>query len=584
MSAKLALAPWVAFGSANAICCSLVVAAAQVSWQLGFSLAVAYCMASLGLAVNLESQRWQHGLRSWLWILVCCQVGCVGTWLSTNAIAPWNFSMEVRVPEDSLDTQGLGHIVQGQHLYFSQTNESGRILMRASRGSIDYVAPGVMDAHSFIEHNGNIFFIGRVLEGGECLWGMRGGGDAVILQQFQPCFQLRHLRRNESLGAFLFQAVGLCGWFRSITEFRSNGTVEGTEATEGDFPGLADLCLKLASGMEWRPPTGRLLSVLLLGILPQTGLATYLLIWKKVPGVFLNVFVGAYAATFILWILMKGTAVNLLLFLQASTMTYATTACVAVALNQVLWSNVCSDESFVEEGSHAAGSADSDGNLGTWASSVSCISFFGAVHLVLNIPSSEGWAWPLYGILTLPQIAFALLMRRTTPMAEWVEMGGEKEPLGMSELGCADGCGRRGCTGVGAREWVEMGGEKEPLGMSKLGCADGCRRRGCCGRRVCMGMGAREWVKIGGEKELLGMSELGCADSCGRRGCKEVGGNGWGEGAAGDESLDLRTAADGVGAREPVEMNGEKEPLEMSELGRADGCRRSGCEGGGGDE
>ena len=75
----------------------------------------------------------------------------------------------------------------------------------------------------------------------------------------------RQLRRNESLGAFFFQvrvsrlessessalcsdvislssfasrlpsaqAVGLCGWFRSITEFRSNGTVEGTEGTEG---------------------------------------------------------------------------------------------------------------------------------------------------------------------------------------------------------------------------------------------------------------------------------------------------------------------------------------------------------------
>ena len=34
MSVKLALAPWVAFGSANAICCSLVVAAAQVSWYV----------------------------------------------------------------------------------------------------------------------------------------------------------------------------------------------------------------------------------------------------------------------------------------------------------------------------------------------------------------------------------------------------------------------------------------------------------------------------------------------------------------------------------------------------------------------
>ena len=43
---------------------------------------------------------------------------------------------------------------------------------------------------------------------------------------------------------------------------------------------------------------------------------------------------------------------------------------------------------------------------------------------------------------------------------EWLEMGGEKKPLGMSELGCADGCGR------------EMGAENG---------ADGCGRRGCKG-------------------------------------------------------------------------------------------------------
>ena len=88
----------------------------------------------------------------------------------------------------------------------------------------------------------------------------------------------------------------------------------------------------------------------------------------------------------------------------------------------------------------------------------------------------------------------------------------------MSELGCADGCGRQmgaeNCAdGVGAREWLEMGGEKKPLVMSKLGCADGC------GRQMC----AENY-----------------ADGCGRRGCKGVAGNGWGEEAAGDERARLR--------------------------------------------
>ena len=56
--------------------------------------------------------------------------------------------------------------------------------------------------------------------------------------------------------------------------------------------------------------------------------------------------------------------------------------------------------------------------------------------------------------------------------------------------------------GVGARGWLEMGGDKKPLVMSDLGCADGCGRQ----------MGAEN-----------------CVDGCGRRGCKGVAGNGWGK-------------------------------------------------------
>ena len=67
--------------------------------------------------------------------------------------------------------------------------------------------------------------------------------------------------------------------------------------------------------------------------------------------------------------------------------------------------------------------------------------------------------------------------------------------------------------GVGATELLEICGEKKPLVMSDLGCADGCGRQ----------MGA----KI-------------CADGCGRRGWKGVARNGWDEEAAGDEQPWLR--------------------------------------------
>ena len=140
---------------------------------------------------------------------------------------------------------------------------------------------------------------------------------------------------------------------------------------------------------------------------------------------------------------------------------------------------------------------------------------------------------------------------------EWLEMGEEKKLLGMSELGCADGCGRRGCKGVAGNGWGE-----EAAGMSELGCADGCGRRGCegvagsgwgeeaagderawlCGRlRTANGVGRRSrWRSASLPAKPLEMSELGCADGCGRRGCKGVAGNGWGEEAAGDERAWLR--------------------------------------------
>ena len=97
--------------------------------------------------------------------------------------------------------------------------------------------------------------------------------------------------------------------------------------------------------------------------------------------------------------------------------------------------------------------------------------------------------------------------------------------------------------GVGATEWLEMGGEKKPLVMSDLGCADGCGRQ----------MGAENCV--GGEnKKPLVMSDLGLrgrlrtANGCGElRGRLRtawlrngVAGNGWGEEAAGDERPWLR--------------------------------------------
>ena len=144
----------------------------------------------------------------------------------------------------------------------------------------------------------------------------------------------------------------------------------------------------------------------------------------------------------------------------------------------------------------------------------------------------------------------------------WLEMGGEKKPLEISEPGCAaaaDGkwvgriartpaaCGRRGCQGVAGNGWgVEAAGDQRAWLRGRLRTGNGCGE--LRGR-----LRAREWLEMGGEKKPLVMSELGCAvaadgkwvwriartaaaDGVGAR----VAENDWGEEAAGDERAWLR--------------------------------------------
>ena len=84
------------------------------------------------------------------------------------------------------------------------------------------------------------------------------------------------------------------------------------------------------------------------------------------------------------------------------------------------------------------------------------------------------------------------------------EAAGDERPWLRGRLRTANGCGE--LRGRLRTACVQRSGWK-PLVMSDLGCADGCGRQ----------MGAEN-----------------CADGCGRHGCKGVAGNGWGEEAAGD--------------------------------------------------
>ena len=390
------LAPWAAFVLGNLICCSFIFASMQVSWRLSLAVTVAYFVVTGGVAMNCEKERWHEGVRSLLWVLLCAQLGILGSWFSV-ALSPMDPYMDAASSDLSTKLEA-SHVIYGEELYFS----SSRMLMRINSyfNLSTSVAPGVIDAHSFVEYEGLLYFFGKPLsEEGEFLWNVRSDGDASILQQFQLGSNLMNL--NKSAETFSFEAQ--CGALQGKTSF-SNETSEA-EA-------LLHLCSQLNAGMELRPPTGRLLGILLLGVLPQTILALYLLVRRKVPGVFLNVFLGVYALLFLIWILMEHQVANVYFFLQVTSMTYASASCLAVAVNQVLWSQ--SREFQVEVEAVNRFAAD----LATWAAAVTSIAFLASLHLILDIRAPSTWI--IYGVLQLPQVVFAVLMRRMTPMAVFV--------------------------------------------------------------------------------------------------------------------------------------------------------------------
>jgi hypothetical protein len=78
---------------------------------------------------------------------------------------------------------------------------------------------------------------------------------------------------------------------------------------------------------------------------------------------------------------------------------------------------------------------------------------------------------------------------------EWMDM----DPVGMSERGCTDVCGRCGRKGVDGNGWG-VGRIKDRVGVSERRCTRTCADS----------VSARERMEMGREKGPVGKSERGC--------------------------------------------------------------------------
>eukprot|EP00931_Biecheleriopsis_adriatica_P088101 TRINITY_DN62485_c0_g1_i1.p1 TRINITY_DN62485_c0_g1~~TRINITY_DN62485_c0_g1_i1.p1 ORF type:complete len:589 (-),score=131.59 TRINITY_DN62485_c0_g1_i1:101-1867(-) len=416
------LCGWIAFVVINLFLCALTTGGAWFGWQLGFCILLFYALGILTIALNLENQGHSRAVSNLLWVIFCVQVLCLGTWLGICAIGEWKGLFAWRDEtiaaldstidgtseaikawaSDSHLNPGVGHAVWGGLLFNAMDESSRRLLMRASApGEMVIVAPGLLEAHSFIEWKGDLYFFARPnAETGEGFWTIRSGSrKAELLEAFNSGYELRQF--YPTTGMLYFKAQVACGGFQADTIYMSDGNANGTtNFHEGRlYDNLVKSCRSLVDGVEFTPPADRVLGVLFLGVLPQTCLGFVKLWWGQVPGTIVNIYGGIYATGLMIWLLIATSLDRLMLFFKVTLTAYAVTGYIAAAVVRLVWRQV-------------------PGEILAWGSGVIALTYWGAVHIALNIPFNEDpWSWLCYGLVQLPPMLLALILQVQLPVA-----------------------------------------------------------------------------------------------------------------------------------------------------------------------
>lgn len=326
-----------------------VLLAGAASWHLGFSVLVFHCFGCTVIAVNLDDKRTMRPISNLLWVSVCILILILGSWLGISGIGEWVTLEDQQKQVDSLwewpdsmkawafeddPPQGADEIAYNGILLFSSADSDGnRILSRMEPDSgVSAVEPGLAEAHSFAEWNGSVYFFAAALDeanktGPESLWAIASedasNGTARLVKDFGSHSSLRSFYVQNT--RFWFKAYLSCGRFTTETFFKSDGTTDGTvDMNYGDtYKELVKICKQVAEGNEVVPPLDQLLGIFFFGVLPQTGLAAFLLYQKQMPGLVLNFYGGVYAVIAVIYLMSVEHLGKADLFIKATSCLYS---------------------------------------------------------------------------------------------------------------------------------------------------------------------------------------------------------------------------------------------------------------------
>mmetsp|Transcript_89954 Transcript_89954/g.160097 ORF Transcript_89954/g.160097 Transcript_89954/m.160097 type:complete len:653 (+) Transcript_89954:47-2005(+) len=404
------------------------------SWQLGVTILVFHCFGSSVIAANLDDKRIMRPISNLLWVQVCILILVIGSWISVRALGEWetladqqekvnnlwDWPDSMKAWADESDPAiGAGEIVYNGTVFLGAADSEGRrILSRTEPDSsltpvLSLDGTGLLEAHSFAEWNGSLYFfaadydaVDNNFTGPESLWAIAredaASGDARLVKAFDSYSALRSIYVQNT--RFWFKAYVSCSRFTSETFFKSDGTENGTVDMNEDSSGYSDMlkiCKEVSEGKEVVPPLGRILGVFFLGVLPQTGLAAFLLYLKQMPGLVMNIYGGVYSVIVLIWLMSVDDLGRAADFVKATSCLYSGFAYLGLIQLKMGGSPVWLTKEMRD-----------------WAAVIVSLSFFAALHFAIGIPTAEdAGTWIFYAVMLLVQMVLALLLRSGVAVA-----------------------------------------------------------------------------------------------------------------------------------------------------------------------
>jgi len=187
------------------------------------------------------------------------------------------------------------------------------------------------------------------------------------------------------------------------TIFHTDGTATGTKDLR------ADVC-PANNTDESKPthpyyntkPTAEMWGALLCAALPMIALSTYVLVARKMPGLFLNIYAGVWVAITLLYALsITEVGDSMLTFQKWFGTIYSSLLYIGLVVFTV---RVQEPPPWLE-------------NLKTWAVAVVGSTFFIIIHIDLEIPmTGYNWPWVVFFVLVLLQMVASSILTRIIPM------------------------------------------------------------------------------------------------------------------------------------------------------------------------